>query len=156
MTRIDPTRLLHRLAVALLVLGMARFPLPSAPEESVTARQDQQGPVQPFETESEQDPFSWLLACTEVEGVESERDTEAEVPLEEGVTGSSIEVLLDQRGGHSRLLTSTPAQEIERLATHPMYSRVSPPLPPYSGESIYIRHLSGADGPTCTGHSVRV
>jgi len=155
MPRIDPTRLSHRLAVLLLVLGMARLPLPMSPEQKALARQGQ-GPILPSGASSVvPGPLSWLFSYTEFGIPSSKLDAGAPAPVEEEVTSPNAETLIDHRGGHSRLVASAPPRELEQLATRPTSFRFQTPVPPPSGERTYISHLSGADGPTYARHSLR-
>jgi hypothetical protein len=144
MIRIGSRHLLHRIAVTLLILGVARFPQPSAPDQSATVPHGQ-CPEQPFSPDLQSGPWDWIVCGFDCH--ESEGDFESESPAEEVLDDSADEVTLAQRLGFERLIVRVLPEKIERLGTRPAPVRLQAPLPPCLAEHAYIMHLSGADGP---------
>ncbi|WZP00883.1 hypothetical protein EP7_002541 [Isosphaeraceae bacterium EP7] len=141
MNRIGPRRLFHRIAVTLLILGVARFPQPAAPDQPAEVSHGQC----PAQTDPQSGPWDWI-ACG-LDHHEGERDAEAESPTEEVVDDSANEATLAQRLGFERSIARALPEEIERLITRPARVRLQAAVPPCLAEYAYIRHLSGADGP---------
>jgi hypothetical protein len=144
MTRTGSRHLFHRIAVMLLILGVARSPQPSAPDQLAKVSHGQ-CPAQPASSDPESSAWDWIVCgfdCLEGEG-----DSESESPTEEVLDDSVDEATLAQRVGFERLIVRALPEKIERLSTRPARVRVQAPAPPSLAEHAYIRHLSGADGP---------